>query len=62
MSQTTQNPLVTHHYEASSIDVCFVLFIFNFITFDAFQPLQFTLEWFNNNYTSIMVTKTTKST
>ncbi len=56
------NPLVMHHYEASSMDVCFVLFLFNFITFDAFQLSQFTLEWFNNSYMSITVTKTIKST
>jgi hypothetical protein len=62
MSQTTQNPLVMHHYEASSMDVSFVLFLFNLITFDAFQFSQFTLEWFNNSYMSIMVTKTTKFT
>jgi len=62
MSQATQNPLVMHHYEALSMDVCFVLFLFNLITFDGFQPSQFTLECFNNSYTSIVVKKTTKST
>jgi hypothetical protein len=62
MSQTTQNPLVMHRYETSSMDVCFVLFLFNLITFDAFQPSQFTLEWLNNSYMFTMVTKTNKST
>jgi hypothetical protein len=62
MSQATQNPLAMHHYEALSMDVCFVLFLFNLITFDAFQPSQFTVECFNNSYTSIMFLKKTKST